>query len=402
MRILHTSDWHIGKKLKEHDRLKEFRNFFDWLKKIIVDEKIDALIAAGDIFDNKTPSIESQELYYSFLGEVSGKSCRHVVITSGNHDSAQFIDAPAGIMTRCDVHVVGCAGDNEVITLKDSDGKPELIVCAVPFLNDRDIRTARADDDSLEIERAMRAGIMNHYSEVFARAREVRGSLDVPIVAMGHLFLEAGKTRPEEGEHSLYVGTAIKVGTDIFPEDIAYTALGHLHSPQSVGRENIRYSGSPIALTFGELDVQKTVSVVDFDGRDFADIREIAVPTFQLMKRVSGDMAKIEAEIEKLSERKEPVWVEVTYTGSQPTGDIRERLDGILSLHQNIEVLSTRNESKIETSAPEIDVKPVTLENIKPLEMLSLYFNEKNIDKASQEIFTPLYKEILVEMGINY
>ena len=404
LRILHTSDWHIGKKLKEHERLQEFKKFFAWLEKIIVDEKIDALIVSGDIFDNRNPSIESQELYYSFLGKIAGKSCRHVVITSGNHDSAPFIDAPAGIMGRCDVHVIGRASGNEVITLKDSDGRIGLIVCAVPFLHDDDIRTVKADDTPSEIQMAMKAGIMNHYAEVFEKAREVRGDSDVPIIAMGHLFLEAGKTQAEEGEHALYIGGAIKVGTDIFPEDIAYTALGHLHSPQSVGRENIRYSGSPVAMTFGELDIPKSVSVVDFDGRNLSRLKEIQVPVFQTMKRVSGDMAKIEADIKELSELNESVWVEVTYTGSEAVGDIRERLEGILSLYPSVEVLSTRSESKTQTtsSGTETESKPVTLENIKPLDMLSLYCSEKNIDKNTQEIFEPLYKEILIEMGLDF
>ena len=404
LRILHTSDWHIGKKLKEHERLQEFKKFFAWLEKIIVDEKIDALIVSGDIFDNRNPSIESQELYYSFLGKIAGKSCRHVVITSGNHDSAPFIDAPAEIMGRCNVHVIGRACGNEVITLKDSDGRIGLIVCAVPFLLDKDIRTVKADDTSLDIQRAMKAGIMKHYAEVFEKAREVRGDSDVPIIAMGHLFLEAGKTQTEEGEHALYIGGAIEVGTDIFPEDIAYTALGHLHSPQSVGRENIRYSGSPVAMTFGELDIPKSVSVVDFDGRNLSRLKEIQVPVFQTMKRVPGDMAKIEAEIKELSKLNESVWVEVTYNGSEAVGDIRERLEGILSLYPSVEVLSTRSESKTQTtsSGTETESKPVTLENIKPLDMLSLYCSEKNIDKNTQEIFEPLYKEILIEMGLDF
>ena len=140
MRILHTSDWHIGKKLKEHDRTDEYRKFFDWLADIIASEKIDVLISAGDIFDNRNPSIESQEIYYSFLGKIAGNTCRHVVITAGNHDSAAFIDAPSALMERCDVSVVGRSSENEIITLNDAQGKLELIVCAVPFLHEDDIK----------------------------------------------------------------------------------------------------------------------------------------------------------------------------------------------------------------------------------------------------------------------
>lgn len=411
-RILHTSDWHIGRKLKERDRAEEFQQFFEWLSEIINSEKIDALIVSGDIFDNSTPSSQAQELYYSFLAKVSKSSyCRHIVITSGNHDSASFIDAPSEIMKMCKIHVVGKASDDksrEVIELKDSNGQTELIVCAVPYLYERDLITARKDDTQADRDSRIKAGIISHYEEVFREAAELQKTNDVPVVSMGHLFLEAGITRTDEGEHSLYLGTAIKVGSDIFPENIAYTALGHLHSPQSVGRVNIRYSGSPIALTFGELGVQKSVSIVEFEGKNFKEVKEIPVPVYQIMTRISGDMAEIERKIRNLAELKKSVWVEVTYTGSEIVGDIQERLNEILkdyenNDYENVEVLSIRNETVHEITAHDTEKPlPATLENIKPLEMLEFFFKENEIPKETQEIFTPLYKEILREMELDY
>lgn len=411
-RILHTSDWHIGRKLKERDRAEEFQQFFEWLSEIINSEKIDALIVSGDIFDNSTPSSQAQELYYSFLAKVSKSSyCRHIVITSGNHDSASFIDAPSEIMKMCKIHVVGKASDDksrEVIELKDSNGQTELIVCAVPYLYERDLITARKDDTQADRDSRIKAGIISHYEEVFREAAELQKTNDVPVVSMGHLFLEAGITKTDEGEHSLYLGTAIKVGSDIFPENIAYTALGHLHSPQSVGRVNIRYSGSPIALTFGELGVQKSVSIVEFEGKNFKEVKEIPVPVYQIMTRISGDMAEIERKIRNLAELKKSVWVEVTYTGSEIVGDIQERLNEILkdyenNDYENVEVLSIRNETVHEITAHDTEKPlPATLENIKPLEMLEFFFKENEIPKETQEIFTPLYKEILREMELDY
>lgn len=411
-RILHTSDWHIGRKLKERDRAEEFQQFFEWLSEIINSEKIDALIVSGDIFDNSTPSSQAQELYYSFLAKVSKSSyCHHIVITSGNHDSASFIDAPSEIMKMCKIHVVGKASDDksrEVIELKDSNGQTELIVCAVPYLYERDLITARKDDTQADRDSRIKAGIISHYEEVFREAAELQKTNDVPVVSMGHLFLEAGITRTDEGEHSLYLGTAIKVGSDIFPENIAYTALGHLHSPQSVGRVNMRYSGSPIALTFGELGVQKSVSIVEFEGKNFKEVKEIPVPVYQIMTRISGNMAEIERKIRNLAELKKSVWVEVTYTGSEIVGDIQERLNEILkdyenNDYENVEVLSIRNETVHEITAHDTEkLLPATLENIKPLEMLEFFFKENEIPKETQEIFTPLYKEILREMELDY
>ena len=393
MRILHTSDWHLGRKLKEHDRTEEFRKFFEWLENVIDRENPDALIVSGDIFNNTTPSVEAQEMYYSFLGKIAGNSCPNIVIIAGNHDSAPFIDAPAEIMRRCNIHVIGSACPNEIITLNAPDGTPEMIVCAVPFLHDGDVRTARAEDTFAEIEREIKAGIMRHYAEIFERAREIRGEAEIPIIAMGHLFLEAGKTQIGEEKHATYLGTAIKVGTDIFPEDIAYVALGHLHSPQKIGRGNIRYSGSPIAMTFGECETQKSVSIVDFDGRNFAGVREIPVPVWQRMERVSGDMAEIERRLKGLFGLNEAVWVEVTYKGSEHVGNLQERVDEILESCPDVEVVSVVDDRQYVEHTPEFGGRK--LEDISLDKMFDHLMNARSVGSEKRELFKKMYFEIL-------
>ena len=285
MRILHTSDWHIGRKLKEHDRSEEFRKFFSWLEDIIRTENIDVLLVAGDIFDNTTPTVTAQNIYYSFLSRIAENPLRHTVIISGNHDSPAFLDAPAELFKLSRIHVIGQAitPEAEVLTLKDKSGNPELIVCAVPYLRERDVRTITADF-SPDTGHALTAGICEHYAQVFAHARKMRGNLDVPIIAMGHMFLKDGKTSTDEGIRSLYVGTAPEIGSDVFPEDVAYTALGHLHSAQSVGRENIRYSGSPIAMTFGEVSSKKSVYILELSGKKIIDTQIMQVPSYQRLE----------------------------------------------------------------------------------------------------------------------
>ena len=280
-KVLHTSDWHIGRKLKEHDRSQEFLKFFDLLLETIHDENIDALLVSGDIFDNTNPTVQAQELYYSTLHRLVDSHCRHIVIISGNHDSPAFLDAPANLLEHCRIHVVGQARttlSDEVLSLTDPDGKPELIVCAVPYLRDRDVRLLAPSDNPSDTERALIDGIRTHYERVFAHARELQGDSDVPVIAMGHLFMQGGQTRTDDGTRELYVGTAVRVGGDIFPEWLTYTALGHLHSPQRAGgRENIRYSGSPFAMGFGEAGQHKAMYVLELDGKNLADIKSIDI-----------------------------------------------------------------------------------------------------------------------------
>ena len=403
LRILHTSDWHIGRKLKEHDRAEEFRNFFAWLADVIARENVDALIVSGDIFDTRSPSAEAQEIYYSFLAEISGKKCRHVIITSGNHDSAAFIDAPGKIMSRLDINVVGRSCNDEIITLSDESGSPEMIVCAVPFLCEDDVMLFKTEDESADKSRKIRAAIMNHYAEIFSEALKVRGDSNIPIVTTGHLFLQRGKTQPDEGERSIYLGTAPNVGTDIFPDYIAYVALGHLHSPQKIGRPNIRYSGSPLAMSFGELGVTKTVSIVDFDGRNFAGVREIDIPVWQKMQRIYGDMAKIENDIKNLVSKNESVWAEVIYTGNEQPVDIQSRLSELVK-DSAVEILSIKDESP-RNNIPGVKGRPdslITLNEMKPMEMLNLYFEKYGIPEEEQKIYRPLYIEILREMELDY
>ena len=149
MKILHTSDWHLGRSLYDKKRYDEFEAFLDWLTNFMTLNKIDLLLVAGDIFDTTTPGNKAQELYYRFLGKIPLTGCRHVVITGGNHDSPTFLDAPKSILGSLDIHVVGSITDSpedEIFVLKDKQGLTEAIVCAVPFLRDRDVRTAEADE----------------------------------------------------------------------------------------------------------------------------------------------------------------------------------------------------------------------------------------------------------------
>ena len=146
MNILHTSDWHLGRTLYGRRRQEEFAAFLDWLLGCISTYNIDVLIVAGDIFDTSTPGTAAQELYYRFLARVGSTGCRHVVIIGGNHDSPSFLDAPAGLLRALDVHVVGQACTepvDQVLLLHDDLGEPQLLVCAVPYLRDRDIRQAQ-------------------------------------------------------------------------------------------------------------------------------------------------------------------------------------------------------------------------------------------------------------------
>ena len=294
MRVLHTSDWHIGRTLYGRERYGEFEAFLDWLAVLVEKENIDVLLVAGDVFDNSTPGNHAQELYYRFLCRMAASSNRHVVVTAGNHDSPSFLNAPRELLKFLNVHIVGCAADppaDELIVIRGLDQEPRLIVCAIPYLRDREIRSAEAGESIEEKERKIIEGIRAHYRRVCEAAEQKRALLKkpVPIVAMGHLFAAGGRTVEGDGVRELYIGSLAQVRTDVFPKCIDYLALGHLHIPQRVGGSDfIRYSGSPLPIGFGEAEQDKCVVLVEFSGHS-PQVTNILVPRFQELKTLRGD-----------------------------------------------------------------------------------------------------------------
>jgi exonuclease SbcD len=335
MKILHTSDWHLGRTLYGRKRYDEFSAFFDWLAQTIEDEKVDVLLVAGDVFDTSTPSNRAQEFYYRFLCRVAASCCRHVVVVSGNHDSPSFLNAPKDLLRALSVYVVGSMTDtldDEVFVLH-SDDKPEAIVCAVPYLRDKDIRTVEPGETIDEKNAKLVEGLKNHYAEVCGIAERKRAQLkntghdDIPVVAMGHLFTAGGKTVDGDGVRELYVGSLAHVGEDVFPSSIDYLALGHLHVPQAVGGvEHIRYCGSPIPMGYGEATQEKKIVIIEFNGIT-PGIHELPVPCFQELVRIVGPLDDIHAKLEELKKEESTAWLEIEYTGSDIIGNLREMID---------------------------------------------------------------------------
>ena len=352
MKILHTSDWHIGRTLYGRKRYEEFESFLTWLVETIQQNEIDALLVAGDVFDTSAPSNRAQELYYRFLCRVAASSCRHVVVIAGNHDSPSFLNAPRELLKALNVHVVGSSSESledEVLVLRSELNAPELIVCAVPYLRDRDIRVAEAGESVEDKERKLLAWIRSHYAEVAALAEQKREELrvDIPIVAMGHLFTAGGQTVDGDGVRELYVGSLAHVTAGIFPASFDYLALGHLHVPQKVnGLETIRYSGSPLPMGFGEAKQQKSVCLVVSNHEEGQgkppSVQLIDVPVFQKLERVKGDWESISSRMLELSATDFQGWVEVIYEGEEVIGDLRERLETAVS-GTGVEILRIKN-----------------------------------------------------------
>ncbi|MBP9541191.1 MAG: exonuclease SbcCD subunit D C-terminal domain-containing protein [Vitreoscilla sp.] len=398
LKILHTSDWHLGRSLYGQNRHAEFAAFLDWLMQTLQQERVDVLMIAGDVFDTITPNHAAQELYYRFLAQVSAYClCRHIIIIGGNHDSASFLNAPKALLFALNVHVIGAATnpiDKEVLVLKNAQGEPAAIVCAVPYLRDRDVRLSVDGESSQDKSLALTQGIKDHYRQALAIAEHKQQELgsNAPIIAMGHLFSQGGMTLDADGVRELYVGSLAHIGADCF-DGFDYVALGHLHVPQAVGGQaHIRYCGSPIPMGFGEAKQQKQVLHVAFTGR-LPEITAINIPNFQVLQRIQGDLPHIQAELKQLMQSGSTAYIEVVYQGNELVADLSEKLDAQVQ-GSDLRLLRVYNRQFVNNVLASASAD-ATLPDLNPTEVFEACMAQHDLDDAQKAQFRDSYQHVL-------
>ena len=300
MRLLHTADWHLNQTLNGWSRADEHAVWLDRLADVIAEERIDALLVAGDVFDGVNPSGDALAMFYGALRRFKASRPGLVtVVTSGNHDPAARLEAPNAILAALDVHVVarvrrGADGGVDtaahMIPLPGEDGAPAAWVCAIPFLRAADL-PGLSFGDAEGAEAPQVAAARRFHAEIGAAAADIAG--DRPVIAMGHLHCTGG-TVSEGAERRILIGGEHAVGADVFPPVFAYVALGHLHRPQSLAGGRVRYAGSPFPLSAAEIGYDHGVTILDLDpatGAIAATHRPIPAPAPVLRLPRRGAMA---------------------------------------------------------------------------------------------------------------
>lgn len=297
LRILHTSDWHIGQRLHGRSREQEHELYFIYLLDILEEKKIDVLLVSGDIFDVGYPSNSALSHYYSFLTRVVNTSCKKIIITGGNHDYVSTLNAPKYILESLNISVVGGVPEDiadEIIPIY-KDGKKQAIICAVPFLRDKEIRKSIVGESYEDKIKAIRDGISAHYFDL-EKIVSQENTDKLPVIAMGHLYMAGAST--SDSEREIHIGNQANFTYDYFPQQFDYVALGHIHKPQRIaGKDNIRYSGSPIPLSFSERNDNKLMLMLNFSQGKLS-VEEINIPAERKLVRIKGNMIKVK---EKLS-----------------------------------------------------------------------------------------------------
>jgi len=324
MRMIHTSDWHLGHSLRsEVTREYEHAAFLKWLLETCVREAADVLVITGDVFDSATPPASAEKMWFEFLAAArKAMPALDIVAIAGNHDSPARLGAASAVLRELGVHVIGSV-PRPIERCLIPVGGGRGLVAAVPFIRPID---SDADDPLTTI-----------YGEVIEAAR-ARRTADQALIVTGHLYM-AGADAQFLSERRVSIGGQESAPLRLFPADITYVALGHIHRAQRVGRETIRYAGAPIALALDESAYKHQVLAVDFADGQVTDMRPLLVPraveVMRIPARGAAPLAEVLAELSLLPLLADPAdptrpFLEVVVALDKPEPKLRSAVEHAL------------------------------------------------------------------------
>ncbi len=340
IKIIATSDWHLGNMFHGIDRLPEHKHFLQWLLQQVEEHQPDALLVAGDVFDNSNPSAAAQETYYGFLADVT-KACprMHIIITAGNHDSASRIEAPRTLLSRFNVETRGNVHrawnrdsgdwaidyDDLIIPVTSADFN-RMVVLAVPYLRN-DIAMACSSMAAASDEAGTRKKNVNYSDgvncflrELTQRARQLYSGL--PMVMMAHMYASGADIATRDASERIVIGGQEQVAMNDWNDHPDYLTCGHIHRRQKVWDTSwARYSGSVLPMSFAERDYTHGVDLITLDGTNAAVEQLTYTPQHRLVELPKDDDTneyKTVAQLKKLIKKE---------LRQQPDGGLSDNYD---------------------------------------------------------------------------
>ncbi|WP_205951340.1 exonuclease subunit SbcD [Pantoea stewartii] len=361
MRIIHTADWHLGQFFYNKSRAAEHQAFLDWLLARIEEHQVDALIVAGDLFDTGTPPSYAREMFNRFVVALQPSGCQLVVL-AGNHDSVATLNESRELLACLNTRVITTPQDgNDVLMLTTRRGEPGALLCAIPYLRPRDIMRSQAGQSGRDKQRSLLEAITAHYQRSFAAAQAL--NLALPIVATGHLT--ALGVSKSDSVRDIYIGTLDAFPASAFPP-ADYIALGHIHRAQRVAdSDHIRYSGSPIPLSFDELGSEKSVFLLDFSPTGLA-VTPLTIPLFQPMQVLKGSLAQITRQLSQFSapDGTKPVWLDIEVTTQEYLSDLQRQVEALTASLPVDVLLLRRSREQRQHSLAQLDKETLSELNV--------------------------------------
>ncbi|MBU2893376.1 exonuclease subunit SbcD [Colwellia sp. D2M02] len=461
MRIIHTSDWHLGQYFYGKSRAKEHQLFLHWLITQVKQHQVDAIIVAGDIFDTSTPPSYARKMYFNFIGQMQALDCQ-LTILAGNHDSVAMLGESKTLLSGLSTHVIThvhhevsieelaqklseetnnevnqtespskLESTEQVFAINHANGQALAVICAIPFVRPRDVITSKVGQSATQKQQSLQQAITEHYQKLYQYALQLVDNIEkaqgsrVPIIATGHLTALGVSMSDSQNDavRDIYIGTLEAFPSSAFPP-ADYIALGHIHRAQKVGKtEHIRYCGSPIALSFDEAKQDKRVLLVDFSDNYLNSVTDLTIPCFQplLMIKstlellpeiiekslkalsidsVNNHQSDIQADDEKQSNN--TVWLDIEIAQSDHLSDLAFRVNEIVA-DLPVEVLLVRRAKKTRQQQEQgIATENVTLNELSVDEVFSSRLTE--LDWQSDEALarksrlSVLFKQVALQV----
>lgn len=390
MKIIHTADWHLGNVFHRHNRVAEHRHFFGWLRDTIVQQQPDALIVSGDIFDGPNPAAEVQRLFYDFLTHLSvehpGMS---IILIAGNHDSGARLEAGEELLRLHNIFVRGTVWkdaegetyfERMILPLAPRGSDTAEVVCyALPFLRPADYPAGLSVQDGLR-----------HYLTNLDKRLKKTAFKRLPVVVAAHFYAHGALIQAHEHSERLVVGGQDMVEIDTMGKAYAYVALGHIHRPQAVGNcANVRYAGSPLALSFSERDYKRAVNLVEIDTQGHVETTSLFYTPLcalvSLPERGALDPQEALSRLRSLpdaqpdDDREAYPYVEMNIRLAQPEPELRRRIGEIIE-HKAVKFCRITTSTYREQSAQDDTQRPAvenSLHSQAPIDIAKQYYTAR-------------------------
>ncbi|PQA90926.1 exonuclease sbcCD subunit D [Chryseobacterium shigense] len=406
MKVLHTADWHIGQLFHEYDRTYEHQQFLDWLVQTLDHEHIDVLLISGDVFDISNPSAASIKMFYTFLNKATrGNKNLQIIITAGNHDSASRLEAPKPLLESSHVHIIGWVEKDAegnidyeklIIPIKDPLGNVRIWCLAVPFLRMGDYPTLPGSENPYT------EGVAALYKEAFEHANRKKQEGQT-LIAMGHLHTHHAEITDLDTTERLIMGGVECLPATAFPQDLKYVALGHIHKAQKIGgKEHIRYSGSPLPMSFSELNYKHQVIVFELD-EEISNLKSVEIPVFVPLQRIPASHQPLHEVITLLEQipntegnRETFPYLEVKVLLEGPEPALRHKIEAAIT-DKNIRLAKIDTKYPRSTQETPEFITQEKLSELQPLDVFGKIYQSRyhtEVPEAMLQLFKQAAEEV--------
>jgi DNA repair protein SbcD/Mre11 len=412
LKILHTADWHLGQLFHDYDRTCEHQQFLSWLVGTLRDEEIDVLLVSGDVFDLSNPSATVVKMFYSFLNQaLKARPDLQIIITAGNHDSAHRLEAPKPLLESSNIHIVGLIEKDEsgaigysqlIIPLKDKRGAVKAWCLAIPFLRTGDY-PAVPDCDNPYTE-----GVTAFYKEAYETVL-LKKQAGQAIIAMGHLHAQQAEVSHMDKAERAIMGGVECIAASAFHTGICYVALGHIHKAQRIGgKEHVRYCGSPLPMSFSEINYKHQVIVFEITDENIQNLKALEVPVSVPLQRVPAihsPLADVVNALAQLPDAEAAIenapYLEVRLLLEGPEPGLRHKIETALTgKHARLAKIDVQYKSAAPESQTGDAIRPAQLHDLQPLDVLSRVYQSKYNNPIPENLLA-LFQQVTREVSQN-